>query len=67
VYLDQKSVGPPGVVLEESLKRLLKQRSGEILVVYPPKGVTNVGVGIRFINGSPSVEVDYAETPKDKV
>ena len=67
VYLNKKPVGRPGVVLDESLKRFWKQGSGEILVVYPPEGVTNVGVGIRFINGSPSVEMDYAETPKDKV
>ena len=67
VYLNKKPVGPPGLMLDESLKEFWKQKSGEILVVYPPEGTTNVGVGITLVNGNPIVEMDYATTPKDKL
>ena len=63
VYLNKKPVGRPGLVLDQSLKEFWKQSEGEIVVVYPPEGITNVGVGIRFINSVPSVEVDYEMTP----
>ena len=65
VYLNKKPVGRPGVVLDDSLKEFWKQSKGEIVVVYPPEGITNVGVGIRFINGLPSVELDLGMTPPD--
>jgi len=65
VYLNKKAVGRPGVVLDESLKQFRKQTEGEILVVYEPEGITNVGVGITLIKGSPIVEMDYTATPKD--
>jgi hypothetical protein len=52
-------------VLDESLKQFWKQTAGEILVVYEPVGITNVGVGITLVNGNPIVEMDYAATPKD--
>jgi hypothetical protein len=65
VYLNKKPVGRPGLMLDESLKQFWKQTEGEILVVYEPQGITNVGVGITLINGSPIVELDYAATPKN--
>ncbi len=67
VYLNKKPVGRPGLMLDESLKQFWKQTEGEILVVYQPEGITNVGVGITLKNGSPIVEMDYAATPKDHV
>ncbi len=66
VYLNKKPVGPPGVMLDESLKQFWKQTEGEILVVYEPEGITNVGVGITLKNGNPIVELDYAATPREK-
>jgi hypothetical protein len=63
VYLNKKPVGRPGLVLDEALRKFWNQKDGQILVVYPPEGETNVGVGIDFRNGRPIVEADFAETP----
>ena len=62
VYLNKKPVGPPGLVVDESLKQFWKQDDGEILVVYPPQGSTYMGVGITLTGGDPLVEMDFTES-----
>jgi len=62
VYLNKKPVGPPGLVVDESLKQFWKQNDGEILVVYPPQGSTYMGVGITLTGGDPLVEMDFTES-----
>jgi hypothetical protein len=64
VYLNKEPAGRPGLVLDESLKEFWKQSDGEILVVFPPEGSTYAGVGITLTNGNPTVDMDFAVSPR---
>ena len=65
VYLNGRPVGQPGLVIDETLKQFWKQASGEIMVIYPPKDTTYVGVGITLNRGQFLVEEDFTTKPKD--
>jgi hypothetical protein len=48
-------------VLDPAFKQFWKEKSGEVPVVFPPEGSTYTGVGIKMVDGSPSVEMDFTD------
>ncbi len=63
VYYDSKPIGDRADVLDAAFKDFLKQKAGEVLVVFPPDGSTYMGVGAKIVNGTPSVEMDFTNKP----
>ena len=61
VYQNAKPLGDPALVLDPAFKEFWKQKSGEVLVVFPPEGNTYTGVGIKMVSGFPSVEMDFTD------
>jgi hypothetical protein len=63
VYYNAKPIGDAAVVLDVAFKDCLKQKAGEVLAVFPPAGSTYTGVGVKIVNGNPSVEMDFTNKP----
>jgi hypothetical protein len=61
VYHNARPIGDPAIMLDAAFKEFWKAKSGEVLVIFPPDGNTYTGVGIKMVNGSPSVEMDFTD------
>lgn len=63
IYYNAKPIGDPASVLDAAFKEFLKQKTGEVLAVFPPNGSTYAGVGVKIVNGTTSVEMDFTNRP----